>query len=157
MAWSLLFNGASLLKDKPMNNKFSILIADRNRNVRNFLEREMTAAGYRVRLAENAREVIKWAFHPDPLDLIILDPDLPDSDDSRVLDVILDRIPAVPVIVHSHLSEYKSDATVMRNVVFVEKRGISVERLKQVVFEMLIGDRHRPPRQAGFGLEPSKQ
>ena len=140
-----------------MKDKFTILIADRNRNVRNFLGREMTAAGYRVRLAENAREVIKWTFHHDPLDLIILDPDLPDSDDSRVLDIVLDRIPAVPVIVHTHLAEDKSDARLMRNVVFVEKRGISVERLKHVVFETLMGDQPHPPRQAGFGLGPSNQ
>lgn len=68
-----------------MKKDFTILIADRNRNVRKFLQREMTSAGYRVRLAENAHEVIKWTFHHDPLDLIILDPDFPDSDESRIL------------------------------------------------------------------------
>jgi len=126
-----------------MNMDFTILIADRNRNVRTLLQREMTSAGYRVRLAENARETIKWAFHKTPLDLIILDPDFPDSDDSGILDAVLDRIPAVPVIVHTHLSEYKRDSKGMKNVVFVEKRGVSVERLKQVVFETLIDDHPR--------------
>jgi len=128
----------------------TILIADRNRNVRNFLQREMTAAGYRVRLAENAREVIKWTFHQDPLDLIILDPDLPDSDDSSILDIVLDRIPAVPVIVHAHLSDYTCESNGRQNVVFVEKRGISVERLKQVVFDVLIEDH---PRSLGKGTK----
>ena len=42
-----------------MNMDFTILIADRNRNVRNLLQREMTSEGYQVLLAENAREVIK--------------------------------------------------------------------------------------------------
>ena len=126
----------------------TILIADRNRNVRNFLQREMTAAGYRVRLAENVREVVKWTFHQDPLDLIILDPDLPDSDDSSILDIVLDRIPAVPVIVHTHLSDYTCESNGRQNVVFVEKRGISVERLKQVVFDVLIEDH---PRSLGKG------
>ena len=121
-----------------MKKEFRILIADRNRNVRNYLQREMTSAGYRVHLAGNAREVIKWTFHHGPLDLIILDPDLPDSDASRILEDVLARIPAVPVIVHTHLSEYQRDSDVMKNVVFVEKRGISVERLKQVVHEALI-------------------
>lgn len=119
---------------------FTILIADRNRNVRNLLGRELTSEGYRVRLAENAHEVIKWTFHHEPLDLIILDPDLPDNDDSRLLDVVLDRIPAIPVIVHTHLSDYKCESSGRQNVYFVEKRGISVERLKQVVFEALIDD-----------------
>lgn len=133
----------SPFKDEPVTMDITILIADRNRNVRNLLQREMTSAGYRVRLAENAREVIRWTFHRDPLDLIILDPDLPDSDDSLILDMVLDRIPAVPVIVHTHLSEFKHDSKLMNNVVFVEKRGISVERLKQVIFEVLIEDHPR--------------
>ena len=121
-----------------MKNDFTILIADRNRNVRKFLQREMTLAGYRVRLAENAREVIKWTFHPDPLDLIILDPDFPDSDASRILEDIMNRIPAVPIIVHTYLSEFRIESKGMNNVVFVEKRDISVERLKQAVYEALL-------------------
>ena len=129
-----------------MNMDFTILIADRNRNVRNLLQREMTLAGYRVRLAENAREVIKWTFHHEPLDLIILDPDLPDADDSGLLDVVLDRVPALPVIVHTHLSDYKPESNGRQNVIFVEKRDTSVERLKQVVLEALIDDHPRPLR-----------
>ena len=108
-----------------MNMDFTLLIADRNRNVRNLLQREMTSAGYRVCLAENAHEIIKWAFHQDPLDLIILDPDLPDGDDSRILDVVLDRIPAVPVIVHTHISDFKHELKAGRNL-FLWKKEASV-------------------------------
>ena len=126
-----------------MKKDFTILIADRNRHVREFLQREMTSAGYRVLLAENAREVIKWNFHHDPLDLIVLDPDLPDSEDSRMLDDILDRIPALPVIVHTYRSEYGSNSKNMNNVIFVEKGGSSVEHLKRVVYETLV---ERPSR-----------
>ncbi len=121
-----------------MNMDFTLLIADRNRNVRNLLQREMTSEGYQVLLAENAREVIKMTFHHDPLDLIILDPDLPDSDELKILHDILDRIPALPVIVHTYLSEDKMDSKSMNKVIFVEKRGVSVERLKQVVHETLL-------------------
>ncbi len=88
--------------------------------------------------------MIKWTFHHDPLDLIILDPDLPDSDESKILEDVLDRIPAVPVIVHTHLSEHQIDSKATNNVIFVEKRGISVERLKKVVFEALIDNQHNP-------------
>ena len=66
-----------------MKDQFTILIADRNSHVRKFLQREMTAAGYRVRLAENAGEVLKCAFRHEPLDLVILDPDLPGAEDNR--------------------------------------------------------------------------
>jgi hypothetical protein len=41
----------------------------------------MTAAGYRTRLAENARQVLKLAFKGEPLDMIILDPDPPEFQD----------------------------------------------------------------------------
>lgn len=122
-----------------MQKDFTILIADRNRNVRKFLQRELTSEGYQVLLAENAREVIKMTFHHDLLDLIILDPDLPDSDELKILHDLLDRIPVLPVIVHTHLSADKMDSKDMNKVIFVEKRGVSVERLKQVVHETLLG------------------
>ncbi len=122
-----------------MKTDFTILIADRNRNVRLFLQREMVSAGFQVLLAENAREVIKMTFHHDPLDLIILDPDLPDSDGSNILDTVLDRIPTLPIIVHTHFLDHTFDSNTVKKVIFVEKRDVSVERLKQVVYETLLG------------------
>jgi len=116
----------------------TILIADRNPHVRKFLQREMTAAGYRVQLADNAREVLKWAFHHEPLDLIILDPDLPDADENHMLQHLLNRVPALPVVVHTYASEYGDVSKDMEDLFFVEKRGSSVERLKQIVYEILV-------------------
>ncbi|MBW1738006.1 MAG: response regulator [Deltaproteobacteria bacterium] len=75
-----------------MAKKFTILIADRNRNVREFLKREMIAEGYRVRLAKNGQEVLKLAYQHGPLDLLILDMDLPDAIEIPVLEVLGDRI-----------------------------------------------------------------
>ena len=120
-----------------MKQEFTLLISDRNPNVRMFLQREMTTAGYRVRLADTGREVLKQAFQGDPLDLIILDPDLPDADEAHVLEHLLDRIPVLPVVVHTYRLEYGSDSKDMDDVIFVEKEGSSVERLKQVVHETL--------------------
>ena len=92
-----------------MHKMFTILIADRNPHVRKLLERELRAEGYQVRLAENAREVFKWTFHHEPLHLIILDPDLPDAADVSILEKLLDRIPALPVVVHTYPSDYEKD------------------------------------------------
>lgn len=125
-----------------MKNQFTILIADRNSHVRRFLEREMTAAGYQVHLAESFTEVLKCAFRHEPLDLVILDPDLPGAEDNNILQRLLDRVPALPVIVHSYPAEY-TNATQPGSVFFVEKKGSSVERLKQVVHEILAGPPHR--------------
>ncbi len=126
-----------------MKTNFTLLIADRNPHVRTFLQREMTAAGYHVRVADNARDVLKWAFQGEPLDLIILDPDLPDADEAQVLEHLLDRIPVLPVVVHTYPSEYGSGSKGMNDVIFVEKKGSSVERLKQVVHETLIDSHSR--------------
>ena len=120
-----------------MKQEFTLLIADRNPHVRMFLQREMTAAGYQVGLADTGREVLKRAFQGEPLDLIILDPDLPDADETQVLEHLLDRIPVLPVVVHTYPPENESDSKDMNDVIFVEKKGSSVERLKQVVDETL--------------------
>ena len=122
-----------------MKTNFTLLIADRNPNVRKFLQREMTAAGYRILLAENARDVLELAFRDEPLDMIILDPDLPDADESDMLQLLLDRVPVLPVVVHTYPAENGNRSKGMNGIIFVEKSGNSVERLKQVVYEALVG------------------
>ena len=151
-----------------MKDQYTILIADRNSHVRRFIQREMTAAGYQVHLAESAGEVLKCAFRHEPLDLVILDPDLPGAEDANLLQRLLDRVPALPVVVHSYPAEYGNAAMHPGIVVFVEKRGSSVERLKQVVYETLtpttampatgLRVANRPPvLSTGNAGEPSKR
>ena len=124
-----------------MGKNYSILVADRNRHVRDYLKRELAAEGYRVRLAKNGREVLHWVFHEDPLDLVILDPNLSDERDLKVFEKILDRIPELPVIVHGFFPDFPPPLTADGEVSFVEKRGGSIEELKRTVVKML----HPPP------------
>ena len=35
--------------------------------------------GYRVRLAKNGKEVMRWIDYHEPFDLLIIDPNLPDE------------------------------------------------------------------------------
>ena len=121
-----------------MKKDITILIADRNPHVRKFLQRKMTGAGYRVQLADNAFEVIKRVFSRKPFDLVILDPDLPAADESQMLHHLLNRIPALPVVVHTYASEYGDAFKDMEELFFVVKGGSSVERLKQVGYDILI-------------------
>jgi len=37
-----------------------------------------------------------------PLDLILLDPDLPDADKTHMLEDLMDRIPVLPVVVRTY-------------------------------------------------------
>ncbi|PQP34472.1 hypothetical protein C6A37_07610, partial [Desulfobacteraceae bacterium SEEP-SAG9] len=127
-----------------MKEEFNILITDRNPHVREYLKREMVAEGYRVRLAKTGREVIKWVYHHDPLDLLILDPDLPDTTIVSLFEKLQNRIPALPVVVHTFLSDSVDFATGSIEVVFVEKSGSSVENLKRPVADIL--KKINPPR-----------
>lgn len=113
------------------------MIADRNPNVREFLKREMMAEGYRVRLAKDSREVLKWVFSQAPLDLLILDLDLPDAGEVGLFEQINDRIPQLPVVLHSFQTDYSSYPGALITAVFVEKQGNSIEHLKKVVSKML--------------------
>jgi DNA-binding NtrC family response regulator len=133
----LLFNDQQGLKGKSVKKNFTILIADRNPHVRTFLQREMTAIGYRVRLADNGREVLKWAFQGEPLDLIILDPDFFDTDQTALLKRLQNRIPMLPVVIHSFQSDDAPYLFGSGNMIFVEKREDSVEHLKQIANEIL--------------------
>jgi DNA-binding NtrC family response regulator len=117
--------------------EYTILIADRNSNVREFLKREMTEEGFRVLQAEKGMEVIKIVYQDFPLDLVILDPDLPDMEETRLLKKIGARIPPLPVIIHAFDSEEINYFFYLRQAAFVKKGGRSIEKLKQGVLEIL--------------------
>jgi DNA-binding response OmpR family regulator len=116
---------------------YNILIADRNPHVRKLLRREMRLEGYQVQLAKTGREVINYTLQEDSFDLLILDPDLPDTDESSLLKKLRERIPPLPVVVHSFLSKNNEQPDVLTTVIFVEKRGSSIDHLKKIVAEIL--------------------
>ncbi|RZB38469.1 MAG: hypothetical protein SRB2_00217 [Desulfobacteraceae bacterium Eth-SRB2] len=120
-----------------MEKEFKILVADRNQHVREFLKRELTAEGYRVRLAKNVQEVLKKVYHFETLDLLILDPDLPGTDKLSLLKKLQNRIPALPVVLHTYLADYTDYTNELSKLAFVEKSGSSVESLKKMVHEIL--------------------
>jgi len=47
-----------------------------------------------------------------------------------------DRIPALPVVLHTFPSDYGNNLGSLNKAVFVEKVGNSIERLKEVISEM---------------------
>lgn len=120
-----------------MKNQATILIADRNPHVRDFLSREMELEGYRVCLAKSGREVLKWVYNHESIELVILDLDLPDANEMAILEKLEDRIPTLPVVIHAFLSDYDNHPAVLNAAALVEKEGSSVERLKKVVAEIL--------------------
>ncbi len=130
---------------KILRSDYTILIADRNSRVREFIKREMTKEGFRVILAETGKDVIEMINQSIPLDLVLLDPDLPDMDEIVLLKKIEDRVPRLPVVIHAFDSQETNYFLYLKQAAFVEKAGQSIEILKQTVIEILEAANLKPP------------
>jgi DNA-binding NtrC family response regulator len=113
-----------------------ILIADRNRNVRDLLRRELTAEGYVVEVARDAREVLGRINGEDPPHLLILDLEIPYLDEPEVWARLRDRQPPLPVVIHTFLPEYPTHLTLPIAAAFLEKKG-DTDQLKAVIAEVI--------------------
>ncbi len=121
-----------------MSAPFTILIADRNSHVRMFLMRELMAEGYRVKLAATGANVLTMVYAREEIDLLILDPDLPGCEMDAMLKVLGDRIPPLPVVLHTHRRSEEARCPEHDGwLVVIEKTGDSVERIKETVGRML--------------------
>lgn len=118
------------------DNRIGILVADRNPRVRAFLQREMMAAGYRVTAADSARDVLRWAAERDRVDLVIIDPDLPDAEPEALVAELRRRRPQLPVVIHA-LPDPERGPADPPAAGFVEKGARSVERLQTLVRALL--------------------
>ena len=121
-----------------MEKKFNILIGERNPHIREFLRREMVAEGYNVQLAKNSREVLKLVYSSAPIDLLIIDPDLPGASELNLFKSLEDRIPGLPLVIHGYFFDYLEYFLRMKPVMFVPKKGNSSETLKKIVNELLL-------------------
>ncbi len=137
LARPLLFYFTSLVcRVNFVNEKFKILITDRNRHVREFLRRELSAEGYQAEIAKDGREVLTWINGNDPPDLLILDLEIPYVDELDVLARLQDHKPPLPVVIHTFLPESADDPAGPKADAFLEKKG-DTDFLKAVVAEVI--------------------
>jgi DNA-binding NtrC family response regulator len=120
-----------------MQKEFNLLIVDRNRHIRNFLKREFQSEGYNVQLAKNGRELVDLIYSSAPIDLVIIDPDIPDVSQLNLFKSLEDRVPALPFVIHSDLFDYLESTSHISQAVFVPKQGSSSETLKDEVWNLL--------------------
>ena len=73
---------------KTVNTSGKILIADRNRHVREFLRRELLAEGYQVEEARDGREILGLLNGGTLPDLLILDLELPFVSELKALELL---------------------------------------------------------------------
>jgi DNA-binding NtrC family response regulator len=88
-------------------------------------------------VANSGREVLKSAFGPSPIHLLIIDPDLPDVEEPAILRQLQDQIPELPIIIHSFTLDHAGFSERLDTLTFVEKGGKSIERLISAAAEML--------------------
>jgi DNA-binding response OmpR family regulator len=120
-----------------MNSEFHILIADRNRHVREFLQRELRADGYCVQVARDGREVLLSLNGEQRPDLLILDLDIPYESWRALLGQIRRDAPITPVVIHTLLTEFAGHPDLANAAAFLEKSG-NTDMLKKVVREVLM-------------------
>ena len=124
-----------------MANGCKILIADRNRHVRDFLRRELSTEGYEVEVARDGREVLNRINGEAPPHLLILDLEIPYLDEPEVWTRLKDRQPHLPVVIHTFLPEYPINLTLPIAEAFLEKKG-DTDLLKTVVAQVI--EKHYP-------------
>ena len=119
-----------------MDEPFRILVADRNRHVRELLRRELTREGYRVEVARDGREVLMEINGDQPPHLLILDLEIPYVDELEVLARLKERQPPLPVVLHTFLPESAGPPDVPQVDALLEKKG-DTDLLKSVVAQVI--------------------
>jgi DNA-binding NtrC family response regulator len=120
-----------------MQKEFNLLIVDRNPHIRNFLKREFQSEGYNIQLAKNGKEFMGLIYSSAPIDLVIIDPDIPDVNQLNLFKSLENRVPTLPFVIHSDLFDYLESTSHISKATFVPKRGSSSETLKDVVWNLL--------------------
>lgn len=101
--------------------KVRILVADRNRHIRDLLRRELAAEGYQTFCAKDAWEVLGWLAEHGPPHLLILDLDLPMAAEINLLEQLTHFWPGLPILLYSFPPAPHPPETA--RVVFLEKTG----------------------------------
>ncbi len=115
-----------------------ILIADRNPHVRALLRREMVKEGWQILVAKNSNEIVRQILLKAPLDILILDTDLPGFAKSSLMRILKNRYPLLSVVYHvTDAKENRWTDSFYKGYV-VEKSGNSAEKLKKVVKRIML-------------------
>lgn len=113
-----------------MKPSFHILVTDTNLHVRTLLKRELEQDGHIIYLAKNKKEAQVYIHGDNRLDIVILDPELPDCYGHPLLGQIKERIPPVKIIIHT-FAEFFNGMSFDENVYCVEKSAVSIAPLKR--------------------------
>jgi DNA-binding response OmpR family regulator len=137
-----------------MKKTFTILIADKNRNVRDFLRRELSAEGYEVAVAGDGGRILEEIDREDGVDLLVFDLEMPNADSSKIFEKTQNRRPPLPVVIHTFLTEESERGfSLNRGEIYIEKSG-NIDHLKTAIADML--KRFYPDRPPSARTRPAE-
>jgi len=117
--------------------KHTVLLADDDVSVRESLRKLFQAEGYQVVLAVNGVEAVeKFVCEENPIDLVLVDLNMPLKNGWATLDRLIEINPRLPVMVLTGLSNQRVLATAAGVSALVEK-PIDVPALLQLMQELL--------------------
>jgi CheY-like chemotaxis protein len=102
---------------------YTILVADRNPNVRDFLARELRSQGYAAWIVGSVDEACKSIRGPEPPDMLVLDLDIPMLMEDDCLHRALNERPGLPLVIHSLHPHDATPGLLARAQALVEKSG----------------------------------
>ncbi len=88
---------------KPLERK-TILVIDDEKNIRTFLRRVLEKNGYLVVVASSGEEGLNLLTIGNPVDMIVLDLNLPQLSGLRLLEAIRQQRPEIKILLTSGLS-----------------------------------------------------
>ena len=125
------------------------MVADKNRHVRDFLRRELSAEGYEVAVAGDGGQILAQLDSENGVDLLVFDLETPDADSSKIFEKTQNRRPPLPVVIHTFLTEESErDFSLNKGEIYIEKSG-NIEHLKTAIADML--NRFYPERSIDAG------
>jgi len=75
-------------------------------------------------------------FSHEMLNLLIIDPDLPDMEGLSLVNALRSRIPTLPVIILTLHNKSEESLSIWPQKIIVEKDGNSVEQIKRIIHTM---------------------
>jgi DNA-binding NtrC family response regulator len=119
----------------------TIVVADRNPNVRKLIQREPVADGYKVKTTGIGKELMELVLLDRDIDIVIIDPEIENNTRPSLLEQIKAVIPDVSIIIHS-TEPTTFEATQKRIYVeWVPKNWESINELKNLIETIVFRNR----------------
>ena len=128
----------NFIRKSGVRRKLTIVVSDRNHNVRELLKREMIGEGHRVLIAKNAKELQNLVCQQNTVDILILDPDLAYVNEVNLFEKIIEWKPSILLIIHS----FQNDSNWQgfpNNTLYVEKGENSIEQIRSEINKLIEG------------------